>query len=202
MPGTPPGRRPIPFQLQGGVLDLEALRQPFPADQVKQRPGGGGKKLDYVPIEKFLARLLDAAPGYSIENASAYLTGPDNVAVASLELVIDGKRGFGTGAMKNPDPDMALKSAVSEAIKNAAKNGFGVGLELWDEEYRKTLDTKRALIGGSEAALKREVFKIARDKTGLDKPTGAQVAKAFGRKAGELADPAVLREILEGEGLL
>ena len=149
-----------------------------------------------------MERLLEAAPGYSIENASAYITGPNDVAVASLELVIDGKRGFGVGSMKNPDLDMALKTAVSEAIKNAAKNGFGVGLELWDEEYRKTLDSKRALIGGSEAALKREVFRIARDKTGLDKPTGAQVAKAFGRKAGELADPAVLREILEGEGLL
>ena len=149
-----------------------------------------------------MERLLEAAPGYSIENASAYITGPDNVAVASLELVIDGKRGFGVGSMKNPDLDMALKTAVSEAIKNAAKNGFGVGLELWDEEYRKTLDTKRALLGGSEAALKREVFKIARDRTGLDKPTGAQVAKVFGRKAGELADAAVLREILEGEGLL
>lgn len=194
------GGWPLTFQPQGGVLDLEALRQPFPADKVKQRPGGGGKKLDYVAIETFLERLLEAAPGYTIENAQAQLV--DGVGVASLELVIDGKRGFGVGAMKNPDPDMALKSAVSEAIKNAAKNGFGVGLELWDEEYRKTLDTKRALIGGSEAALKREVFKIARDKTGLDKPTGAQVAKVFGRKAGELADPAVLREILEGEGLL
>ena len=147
-----------------------------------------------------MQRLLDVAPDYSIENASSALV--DGVAVASLELVIDGKRGFGVGAMKNPDPDMALKSAVSEALKNAAKNGFGIGLELWDAEYRKTLDSRRALLGGSEAALKREVFRIARDKTGLDKPTGAQVAKVFGRKAGELADPAVLREILEGEGLL
>ena len=122
--------------------------------------------------------------------------------MASLELVIDGKRGFGVGAMKNPDPDMALKSAVSEAIKNAAKNGFGVGLELWNEDYRKTLDTKRALLGGSEAALKRAVMQLAREKTGLDKPSAAQVAKAFGRKPGELADTDVLREILESEGLL
>ena len=147
-----------------------------------------------------MERLLDLAPDYSIENATSSLV--DGVAVASLELVIDGKRGFGVGAMKNPDPDMALKSATSEALKNAAKNGFGIGLELWDAEYRKTLDSRRALLGGSEAALKREVFKIAREKTGLDKPSSAQVAKAFGRKTGELADTAVLRAILEEEGLL
>lgn len=198
------GAGPTPlFNPLGGSLNQETLarlREPFPADKVKQRPGGGGKKLDYVAIETFLQRLLDVAPDYSIENSTSQLV--DGVGVASLELVIDGKRGFGVGAMKNPDPDMALKSAVSEALKNAAKNGFGIGLELWDEEYRKTLDSKRALIGGSEAALKREVFRIARDKTGLDRPTGAQVAKAFGRKAGELADPAVLRKILEEEGLL
>jgi|SRR5581483_5344952 len=191
----------VPVTTQGGSLNLSGLREPFPADKVKQRKGGGGKMLDYVAIETFLERLLDVAPDYTIENANTYFK-DDGTAVASLELVIAGKRGYGVGAMKNPDPDMALKSAVSEAIKNAAKNGFGVGLELWNEEYRKTLDSKRALLGGSEAALKREVFKIAREKTGLDKPSGAQVAKAFGRKAGELADPAVLREILEGEGLL
>lgn len=146
-------------------------------------------------------RLLWAAPEYSIERAHTYFR-EDGTAVASLEMVIDGKRSYGVGAMKSADPDMALKSAVSEAIKNAAKNGWGVGLELWDEDYRKTLDSKRALLSGSETALKREVFRIAKERLGIDTPTGAQVAKVFGRKAGELADPAVLREILEGEGLL
>ena len=201
MSGTPPGRRPETFQ--GGALNQETLAQlraPFPADKVKQRQGPGSTKLDYVAIETFLERLLDVAPGYLW--VSRIVSFENDTAVVEGVLTIEDKSASGVGAMKNKDADMALKSANSEALKNAAKNGFGIGLELWDAEYRKTLDSKRALLGGSEAALKREVFKIARDRTGLDKPTGAQVAKVFGRKAGELADVAVLREILEGEGLL
>ena len=180
---------------------LAALREPFPADKVYQRQGPGGKKLDYISIETALGRVLDVAPNYSIENGNVFVR-EDGTAVASLEVVIEGKRGFGVGAMKNPDVDMAIKSAVSEALKNSLKNGFGVGLELWDEAYRKTLDSRRQLASGSEAALKREVMRIARERTGLDRPSAAQVAKVFGRKTGELADTAVLREILEGEGLL
>src|SRR5581483_10609120 len=101
----------VPVTTQGGSLNLSGLREPFPADKVKQRKGGGGKMLDYVAIETFLERLLDVAPDYTIENANTYFK-DDGTAVASLELVIAGKRGYGVGAMKNPDPDMALKSAV------------------------------------------------------------------------------------------
>lgn len=179
---------------------LEKLREPFPADKVKQRDGGRGMKLDYVPIETTLERLLDVAPEY---NWSANVIGPLTIEggkwTAAIQGVmeIDGKRCAGFGAMTNADPDMALKSANSEAMKNAAKNGWGISLELWDAEHREGLARQRRLQGGDLSAMKAEVFEIAKQALGLDRPTAAQVAQHFGVKPGDLADEATLRKILE-----
>lgn len=194
------------------TTQLDQLREPFPADAVKQRQGSGGKQLDYVAIETVLARLLDVAPGYSWVANIARLeptvistrNGDVNGWTAFVEgqLSIGEKTAAGVGAMVNADPDMAVKSANSEAMKNAAKNGFGVALELWDEEYRKGLDRRRKLAKGSAAALKQEVFRIAKERLGKDKPTAKDIAGVFGVAAGDLADEDILKSILEKEGLL
>jgi len=97
---------------------------------------------------------------------------------------------------------MAVKSANTEALKNAAKNGFGVGLELWDAEYRATLDKRRRAIGGNEQALKALVWEVAKSRVAPDTPTLANVALLFNREPGDLSDPAVLSEILAEEGIL
>jgi hypothetical protein len=181
---------------------LSKLREPFPVEQVKQRPGGRGMMLDYVPIETVLERLLTVAPEYSIENASSHLLG-DNVAVASLELVIGDKRGFGVGAMKNPDPDMALKSAVSEAIKNAAKNGFGVALELWDQEHREELEAQRQ--GGQVVPLPTADDELTQLKNrvadlavaaGVER-TGPAIASHFNIPIEQLQDRETLERLVE-----
>lgn len=196
----------------GGTNVLEALRQPFPVEDVKTRAGGGGKTLDYVAIETVLGRLLDVAPEYSwvaeIASFSPRVTVVDGdekttyVAVVSGQLAIGEKVAAGVGAMVNPDPDMAVKSANSEAMKNAAKNGFGVALELWDAEYRSGLDRRRKLASGNAATLKQEVFKLAVERTGKAKPTAAEIAKTFGVSAADLSDVETLRGILETEGAL
>jgi len=103
--------------------------------------------------------------------------------------------------MKNPDADMAVKSANSEAIKNAAKNGFGVALELWDAEYRDGLEARRKILK-TEKSMKIEVFRIAKEKLGKATPTATEVAGVFGKQPGDLADKSVLKEILEAEGVL
>lgn len=191
---------------------LEQLREPFPAEAVKQRQGSGGKKLDYVAIETVLTRLLDVAPDYSWTSRIVQVTptvietrnGDVNGWTAFVEgqLHIGEKTATGVGAMTNADPDMAVKSANSEAMKNAAKNGFGVALELWDEEYRKGLDRRRRLAKGSAADMKQEVFRLAKDRLGKDKPTAKEIAAVFGVAAGDLADENTLKSILEKEGLL
>jgi hypothetical protein len=185
-----------------------ALRAPFPASEVKQRQGPRGIKLDYVPGETVLNRLLDLTAdqdnGYAWQVTSVQFQPTENgwAAVVSGSLMIQGDMGSGVGAMVNPDLDMAVKSANTEAIKNAAKNGFGVGLELWDAEYRATLGQRRRAAEGNEQALKALVFDLAKRKLNDPSPTVTQVAAVFDVRAGDLSDPNVLEGILAEEGVL
>jgi len=184
---------------------LTNLRRKFPASAVKQRQGGGGKTLDYVAIETTIERFLEDAPEYSWDGRVVMVSQNDKgsyVAVVEGRLTALGKSGFGVGAMVNPDVDMAVKSANSEAFKNAAKNGFGVALELWSEEHREALKVARTAAGGSEAALKKSVFDLAKQQLGKAKPTVAEVAKNFGVEPGDLADKETLQRILTEAGVL
>src|SRR6266576_3726823 len=185
-----------------------ALKKKFPADQVKQRSGAGGMKLDYVAGETVIARLLaateDEETGYAWSSRIVKVekVGTDWCAVVEGQLLIQGDAGTGVGAMINRDVDMAVKSANTEALKNAAKNGFGIGLELWDKEYRETLGQQRRALAGNEAALKSMVFDIAKTKLGVSKPTAAQVADLFDVSTGDLSEADTLRGILEAQGIL
>lgn len=177
---------------------LSKLREPFPVEQVKQRQGGGGKMLDYIPIETVLERLLTVAPDYSWEAELAHMDG--NLAVVSGHLTIGGKRAFGIGSMSNRDVDMAVKSANSEAMKNAAKNGFGVALELWDEEHRADLETQRREVVQNESrleTLKNRVADIAVAQ-GVER-TGPAIAAHFGVTLEQLQDEDELEAIVAQE---
>lgn len=185
-----------------------ALRKQFSPDQVYQRQGPGGKKLDYISGETMIERLIEATS--EEDTGYAWIAGIHTLeklekgwlAVVQGQLQIQGDIGTGTGAMVNPDPDMAVKSANTEALKNAAKNGFGVGLELWNAEYREKLGQRRRASSGNEAALKSLVFDLAKGVLGDSNPGAKDVAKAFDVSVGDLSDPDVLREILVREGLL
>lgn len=176
---------------------VAALREPFPLDKIYSRQGPGGKTLDYVSIETVLERLIEVAPEYSIIGNVELLE--KGLAVVSVQLSVGDKVGFGIGSMQNPDLDMCVKSATSEAIKNAAKNGFGVALDLWNAEYRDSVKDARALAGMTEAQLKAKVFGIARTKLDKAKPSAAEIGKLFGVPAAKLTDEDTLREILVAE---
>ena len=179
--------------------ELTALRAPFPAEQVKQRQGPGGKQLDYVPIETVLGRLLELAPNYSwAASVDVRMTvdGSKYMVVATGHLTIGDKTATGVGAMIHMDPDMAVKSANSEAMKNAAKNGFGVALELWDEEHRASLATDRALAAGDLPTLKKAVYDRAKEGLNKSRPTLAEVADYFNVNVGALNDVPSLKAIL------
>lgn len=179
---------------------LEKLREPFSVEQVKQRPGGGGKMLDYVPIETVLERLLTIAPDYSWEAELAHIDG--KLAVVQGTLTIDDKRAYGIGAMSNNDVDMAVKSANSEAMKNAAKNGFGIALELWDETHRQELEAQRnpvvpsrsAIAADELAELKNRVADIA-VAAGVER-TGPAIAAHFGMDVDDLQVRSKLESIV------
>jgi hypothetical protein len=177
---------------------LAKLREPFTVDQVKQRRGGG-KMLDYVPIETVLERLLTVVPDYSWEgHVVSFIEG---TAIVEGFLSAEGKRAFGVGAMKNAaDPDMAVKSANSEAIKNAAKTGFGVALELWDADRREELEAQRQGVVATTADkeelinLKNRVADIA-VATGVER-TGPAIAAHFGIRIEQLQDRDTLETII------
>lgn len=176
---------------------VDALREPFPVELVYQREGPGGKKLDYVAIETVLERLLSVAPEFSWEGEVISIE--DGRAVVAGHLRIGDKAAFGVGSLKNPDLDMALKSANSEAIKNAAKNGFGIALELWNKDTLAAIQRARKLSTSSAATLKGEVFKIARTKLGKDSPSAKEIAALFGVEPAALAEIETLKAILEAE---
>lgn len=124
------------------------LRRRFPPEYVDQRQGPGRKMLDYIAIETVLKRLLNVVPDYNLEvlqHEIGHLPNGVFLATVTCSLEIDGKRVAGVGAHTNNDPDMAFKSAYSEAIKNAAKNGWGIGLYLWDQDERDFVQYLRDL---------------------------------------------------------
>lgn len=190
------------------------LREPFPLDKIYARQGPGGKTLDYVSIETVLERLISVAPDYSIvgkveslvfgrfspnKNDEGDFTPLTPTAVVSVQLSIGDKTAFGIGEMSNASVDMAVKSATSEAIKNAAKNGFGVALDLWNADYRDAVGAARKRASMTEAQLKSAVFAIARTKLDKEKPSAAEIGKLFDVAPGKLTDEATLRAILDAE---
>lgn len=166
-----------------------------------QREGPGGKKLDYVAGETVIERLLDEAPEYSW--VAKVVSIEDGRAVVEGQLIIGDKIGTGVGASKmGTDLDSSLKAANTEALKNAAKNGFGIGLELWNAEYRESLQVTRRAAGGSEQALKKAVFDLAKSKLGKARPSITDVATLFKVDPAELNDKDTNQRILEAEGVL
>jgi len=136
------------------VENLKRGAEKFPVEDTRQRQGPGGIMLDYIPIEKVLARLAEIDPAYEIEVRKTIVEKDVNywVVFVQLDLLMHGRSISGTGSGASSDSDMAIKTAHSEAIKNAAKNGWHVGLYLWDESERELLAEERA--GGSRKGAK------------------------------------------------
>lgn len=197
---------------------LERLREPFPASQVRKNPDG----MHYVAIDGYINRLLDVLGtdyDFRIVSSSLELLPEDmktrsgkrqylaqvtgELSLRSPSIADDSRytTRCGVGADVSFDPDKAVKTAQAEAFKKACHQ-FGIALELWNEDRRDEIDRQHRLASGSEQALKTEVWNLAKAKLGKDKPTLAEVAKAFGVEPGELSDPVTLQKILAEEGVL
>ena len=159
--------------------------------------------LDYVPIETVLERLLDEAPGYSWWASPQILEGNRVVVSGSLKIgdkEVSGVGAYEQGTQRSFDLDMAVKSANSEAMKNAAKNGWGVGLELWNEEYREELAVARESGAATVAesvdlqALKNRVADLA-VTAGVER-TGPAIASHFGVTIEALQSRETLEHII------
>ena len=111
---------------------FQALGEPFPADQIKTRPGRGSTQLKWVPAAAVVARLNSLMPGaweFNVEQAG------DNVVRGTLTLHLPNgtvrtysQFGYtndgGAGAE-------ALKEASTDALRRCAAFGPGIGLDLY-----------------------------------------------------------------------
>lgn len=127
-----------------------ALSARFDTADHKQKPQGG-QKLTYVPADKYIERVNSVfGEGWGWEIVSQHLDHVARYAVVHGRLTYtdhDGharsKDGVGVGQdMTNgqkEELDKILKTANSEAVKNAAKL-LGVGLYLYDGDERAEVE--------------------------------------------------------------
>jgi len=169
-----------------------------------------GQQLTYISIDATINRVNEVlGSGWSVLPVSSTQLMPleSGTYVAKTELFIEAeidgvkKILYGVGGMTNKDPDMAMKTALAEALKKAFHQA-GVGLYLWDAEARDRVTKKSALARASITQLKKEVKRIALERLGKDEATAKEVAGVFGLKAADLAEDDTIRKILQDEGLL
>ena len=123
----------------------EALARPFAPEQIKNREGPRGIRLDYIEAHAVITRLNDALGGdWSFEVAEHHIFDNEVVVVGKLtvhaepELV---KTAVGCQDIKryaNGDPVSLgndLKAAASDALKKCSTL-LGVGLHLHDKDAR------------------------------------------------------------------
>ncbi len=114
------------------IEKLQAMREPFPANQISYLPKGG-VKLAYVGHAALTDRLLNVDPAWTWEPLALDdrgLPALDEVGGLWIKLTVCGvtRLGYGdAGAKKGGD---AMKERIGDALRNAAMR-FGAALELW-----------------------------------------------------------------------
>lgn len=120
---------------QEQVKALEALRAPFPPEQIGRLPKGG-VMLDYVGHAALTARLLDVDPEWSWEPLALDERGLpafDKVGGLWIRLTVAGMTRLGYGDAAGKQGANAVKEAIGDALRNAAMR-FGAALDLWSKE--------------------------------------------------------------------
>jgi hypothetical protein len=124
-------------------MNREILEQPFGPEQIKQREGNFGKKLDYIEGHAVIQRLNDAFDGdwsFTITHHEILKETDEVIVIGQLNAGGIVKSQFGssritrareTGDIISLADD--LKAAATDALKKAATL-LGVGLHLYRNE--------------------------------------------------------------------
>jgi hypothetical protein len=110
---------------------FQALGEPFPADQVKTRPGRGNTQLRWVPAAAVVARLNAVMPGqWEFESE---VEGEDSVrGTLTLHLPGDIVRRYSQfGYANGAGSEEKRKEQSTDALRRCAAFGPGIGLELY-----------------------------------------------------------------------
>jgi hypothetical protein len=113
----------------------DALRAPFPKEQIQKLPTGG-LQLDYVSHAWVTDRLLAVDPHWTwkpLAFTDAGLPAFDSNGGLWIELTVCGVTRYGYGEPQGRDKFDMTKGAIGNAIRNAAMR-FGVALDLWAKE--------------------------------------------------------------------
>ena len=113
-------------------MNTEILTRPFPDNEIKHRPGPGGKSLAYVSGASITQRLNQAFDHqWSYDIVKSWDDGATVFVQGQLEAEGIKKVNIGTAESSKPD---ALKSATTDALKRCALL-FGIGLHLYGLEH-------------------------------------------------------------------
>jgi hypothetical protein len=114
------------------------LREPFPADKIKTKPGRGkdGRPMSFISHGLITERLNEVDPEWESIITQVYTsTGPDgrlHCEGVSLAVTVLGKTHEEVGGPQRQDGfTNEVKNAASDALKRAAMR-FGVALEMWE----------------------------------------------------------------------
>ena len=113
-------------------VDWDALRAPFPASVIQQRPGARGRKLDYIGTRTLMHRL-DHVLGPTRWRTSYENWGEYGVK-CRVEIYVDDTVGW-LGKENGADrADMeGDKAGYTEAFKRCCQNEWGIGRHLYPE---------------------------------------------------------------------
>jgi hypothetical protein len=124
----------------------ERLMEPFPPEAIKEREGGGHRRLSYVEGHTVIHRLIKATGNrFDVRVLALEYKGDLLTATVALSIPELGTRQhIGVQKVSEKGGEDLVKGAVTDAIKKAATL-FGVGLELYGPDYESAeQDTPRA----------------------------------------------------------
>ena len=131
----------------------DALAAPLDLNNVKQRKGAGGRKLDYISGEHAIAEAnrIFGFDGWSCETVHMECVKENPITyIARVRIRAGGVTREGWGGDNGNDHENAVKSAETDAIKRALRTfGNQFGLPLYDKE-----ENAENLTRGSEPAPK------------------------------------------------
>ena len=116
----------------------DALAAPLDLNNVKQRKGAGGRKLDYISGEHAIAEAnrIFGFDGWSCETVHMECVKENPITyIARVRVRAGGVTREGWGGDNGNDHENAVKSAETDAIKRALRTfGNQFGLPLYDKE--------------------------------------------------------------------
>jgi hypothetical protein len=177
---------------------IKRLSEPFDARFIQQKPGPGGRRMDFVSHGTVTKRLNERAPGWSsrivasgVDVTQSPKGGLLYTADVTLELTVAGvtRAELGTNNQPVADRGQALKSAASDALKRAAMR-FGVALDLWESLDEQDEDAQYATTPrAGSAGPGREAPAPRRSAAPADRP--AAVPGAAGPPSPDVAQALV-----------